>query len=183
MNDAALADTQRRLASLFRVGRIVEIDRTKGRVKVAFHGVTSPWLPWQTSRAGPVKNWSPPAVGEQVCVVSPSGELGSGFVMAGAINYEDHPAPDDRENVERIDLPDGGAYEIHHEGKTFKLSGGKLTFDGPVEITGDVTVAGKITATQNIETPAEVKAGDIGLKTHKHTGVLSGPGNTAGPIP
>lgn len=174
---AALADMQRRLANLFRVGRITEVDRAKGRVKVSFHGVTSPWLPWQTARAGAVKNWSPPAVGEQVCVVSPSGELGSGFVMGGSINYEDQAAPDDRENVEKITLPEAGAYEIHVGGAVLTIAGGKLTFTGDVEITG------KISATGNIETPAEVKADTIGLKTHKHTGVLSGPGTTAGPIP
>ena len=180
---AETAELQRRLANLLRVGKITEIDRAKGRVKVEFNGVTTPWLPWQTARAGAVKNWSPPAVGEQVCIISPFGELGAGFVMSGAINYDDQAAPDSRENVERIDLPSGGAYEIHHEGKTFKLSGGKLTFDGPVEITGDVSVTGKITATGNIETPSEVKAADIGLKTHRHSGVTPGPGNTAGPIP
>lgn len=174
---AELAELQRRLANVVRIGKIAEVDRTKGRVKVAFNGVTSPWLPWQTARAGAVKNWSPPAAGEQVAVVSPFGEFGSGFVLAGAINYDSQAPPDSRENVERIDLPSGGSYEIHVGGAVLTIAGGKLTF------TGDVEVTGKIKATGNIETPAEVKADTIGLKTHRHTGVMSGPANTAGPIP
>ncbi len=174
---AELADLQRRVANLFRVGKVTEIDRANGRVKVAFNGVITPWLPWQTSRAGAVKNWSPPAIGEQVCIVSPFGELGSGFVMSGAINYDDQAAPDNRENVEKITLPGGGSYEIHVGSNVLTITGGKLTFTGDVEITGKLSTTGDIT------TPANVIAGDIGLKTHKHSGVQPGPGNTAGPLP
>lgn len=167
---AETAELQRRLANLFRVGKITEIDRTKGRVKVEFNGVTTPWLPWQTARAGAVKNWSPPAVGEQVCIVSPFGELGAGFVMSGAINYEDHAAPDNRENVERIDLPEGGTYEIHVGDKVLTIAGGKLTFNGDVEVTGKITATG------------DVKAGAISLQNHVHTGVLPGGANTGLPV-
>lgn len=167
------------MANLVRVGRVSEVDRTTGRVRVEFDGVKTPWMPWQTARAGAVKTWSPPAVGEQVCVVSPSGELAAGFVMGGAINYDDHPAPDSRENVEKITLPEGGAYEIHVGsasillengkariivgGKTMQIAGGKITFDGDIEVTGDV------------------KAGGISLKNHVHGGVQPGGGTTGLP--
>ena len=189
---AETAELQRRLANLFRVGKITEVNRTTGRVKVQFGDVTTPWLPWQTARAGSVKNWSPPAVGEQVCVVSPMGELGAGFVMAGAINYDQQAAPDTRENVEKITLPSGGSYEITvgsttlifdngkvqivSGGKTFQISAGKATFNGDLEVTG------KITATGNIESATEVKAGTIALTTHRHGGVQTGGGNTSTPI-
>lgn len=178
---AEVAELQRRLANLFRVGKVTEVNRSTGRVKVQFGEVTTPWLPWQTARAGSVKNWSPPAVGEQVCIVSPMGELGAGFVMSGAINYDQKAAPDDRENVERIDLPSGGTYEINVGGAkiladngkvqlivggtTMQLSGGKITLNGDIEVTGDV------------------KAGSISLKTHVHSGVQSGGSNTAAPVP
>jgi phage baseplate assembly protein V len=177
---AEVAELQRRLANLFRIGKVAEIDRTQGRVKVQFGDVKTPWLPWQTSRAGSVKSWSPPAIGEQVCVVSPMGELGAGFVMGGAINYTDRPAPDNRENVERIDLPSGGAYEINVGGTkiladngkvqlivggtTMQLSGGKITLNGDIEVTGDV------------------KAGSISLKTHVHGGVMPGGSTTSTPV-
>lgn len=157
---AEIGELQRRLANIFRVGKITEVNRSTGRVKVSFQGVTSAWLPWMTSRAGAVKDWNPPSVGEQVCVCSPSGELEAGFVMSGSINYTDNPAPDSRENVQKITLPAGGSYEISVGGMTLTLAGGKLTLNGTIEVTGDV------------------KAGSISLKNHKHGGITIGTDKT-----
>jgi phage baseplate assembly protein V len=160
---AEIGDLQRRLANLFRVGKVAEVNRTTGRVKVSFQGVTSAWLPWMTSRAGAVKDWNPPSVGEQVVVCSPSGELEAGFIMAGSIYYDGNPAPDARENVRKIELPAGGAYEIKVGGMTLTLAGGKLTLNGDIEVTGDV------------------KAGAISLRTHKHGGIMQGGDDTGIP--
>lgn len=176
---AELAEMQRRLANLFRVGKVTEVNRTTGRVKVQFDGVTTPWLPWQTARAGSVKNWSPPAVGEQVCIVSPMGELGAGFVMAGAINYDAKAAPDTRENVERIDLPAGGTYEINVGGAKILADDGKVQL-----IVGGTTMqlaGGKITLNGDIEVTGDVKAGSISLKNHVHGGIFPGGASTAPP--
>lgn len=162
---AEIGDMQRRMANLFRVGKVAEVDRTKGRVKVQFQGVTSAWLPWMTSRAGAVRDWNPPSIGEQVCVCAPSGELGAGFIMPGSINYQDNPAPDTRENVQKISLPAGGSYEISVGGMTLVLAGGKLTLNGSIEVTGDV------------------KAGTISLKNHTHVHTASEPAPTGAPIP
>lgn len=177
---AETAELQRRLANLFRVGKVSEVNRTTGRVKVQFDGVTTPWLPWQTARAGSVKNWSPPAVGEQVCIVSPMGELGAGFVMAGAINYDAKAAPDNRENVERIDLPSGGTYEINVGGAKILADNGKIQL-----VVGGTTMqlaGGKITLNGDIEVTGDVKAGSISLKTHVHGGVMPGGGTTGQPV-
>lgn len=160
---AEMGDMQRRIANLFRVGKISAVDLGSGRVKVQFQGVTSAWLPWMTSRAGAVKDWNPPSVGEQVCVCSPSGELEAGFVMPGAINYDANPAPSNAANVSRIDLPAGGSYIITVGGMTLTLAGGKLTLNGDIEVTGDV------------------KAGAISLKNHKHGGVAIGSNDTGVP--
>lgn len=160
---AEIGELQRRMANLFRVGKIAEVNRATGRVKVTFQGVTSAWLPWMTSRAGAVKDWNPPSVGEQVCVCSPSGELEAGFIMTGSINYDGNPAPDSRENVQKITLPSGGSYEISVGGMTLTLAGGKLTLNGDIEVTGDV------------------KAGAISLKDHKHGGIVIGGDDTGVP--
>ena len=160
---AEIGDLQRRLANLFRVGKIAEVNRSTGRVKVSFQGVTSAWLPWMTSRAGAVKDWNPPSVGEQVVVCSPSGELEAGFIMPGSIYYDGNPAPDTRENVHKLTLPAGGSYEISIGGMTLTIAGGKLTLNGDIEVTGDV------------------KAGAISLKNHKHGGVVIGSDDTGVP--
>jgi phage baseplate assembly protein gpV len=117
-----------------------------------------------TSRAGAVKDWNPPSVGEQVVVCSPSGELEAGFIMAGSINYDGNPAPDSRENVRKIELPAGGAYEIKVGGMTLTIAGGKLTLNGDIEVTGDV------------------KAGAISLKNHKHGQVSAGSDQSGTPV-
>lgn len=162
---AEIGELQRRMANLFRIGRVAEVNRTTGRVKVAFQGVTTAWLPWMTGRAGAVKDWNPPSVGEQVVVCSPSGEIGAGFIMPGSINYDDQAAPDSRENVQKITLPAGGAYEISVGGMTLVLAGGKLTLNGSIEVTGDV------------------KAGTISLRNHTHVHTAPEPAPTGAPIP
>ena len=189
--NAALADLQRRVANLFRVGKVVEIDRAKARVKVEFNGVKTPWLPWSTGRAGTVKDWSPPAVGEQVCIVSPMGEMGSGFVMPGGINSDAKAAPDDRENVHRLDIPSGGAFEIHVGGAVILLENGKARItvgsstmeitSGKMTFSGDIEVTGKLDTTGNVTSQADVIAGPIHLLTHVHGGVMGGPSTTSTP--
>lgn len=162
---AAIGELQRRLANIFRVGKVSEVDLGTGRVKVEFQGVTTAWLPWMTGRAGAVKDWNPPSVGEQVCVCCPSGELGAGFVMPGSINYADNPAPDNRNHVYRLELPANGTFEIKIDGLTLVLNKNKLTLNGDIEVTGDV------------------KAGTISLKNHVHDGISPGSQETDPPTP
>lgn len=162
---AEIGELQRRLANLFRVGKVVEVDRAAARVKVEFQGVTTAWLPWMTGRAGAVKDWNPPSVGEQVCVCSPAGELDAAFIMPGSINYESNPAPTTGENVYRLDIPSGGTFEIRCGSSTLTFAGGKITLNC------------------NLETSADVKAGTISLKTHTHTHTNPEPAPTGAPIP
>lgn len=160
---AEIGELQRRLANLFRVGKVAEVNLETGRVKVQFGDVKTAWVPWMTSRAGSVKDWNPPAIGEQVCICSPSGEMGAGFVMPGAINYNENAAPDNRAGVQKITLPSGGSYEISVGGMNLVIGGGKLTLNGDIEVTGDV------------------KAGSVSLKNHTHGGVTAGGSETQPP--
>jgi phage baseplate assembly protein V len=160
---AEIGDLQRRLANLFRGGKVAEVDLGAGRVKVQFGEAVTAWLPWMTGRAGAVKDWNPPSVGEQVCVCSPMGELESGFILPGSIYYDGNAAPDTRENVQKITLPAGGSYEISVGGMNLTIAAGKLTLNGDIEVTGDV------------------KAGAISLKNHKHGGVTTGSSQTGIP--
>jgi phage baseplate assembly protein V len=176
---AEIGDLQRRLANILRVGKIVAVNRDAARCKVSFQGVTTPWLPWSAGRAGSVRDWCPPSIGEQVCVISPAGDMGAGFVLAGGIYTSTNSSPDNRENVHRLDIPSGGAFEINvggakiltENGKaqiivggaTFEISGGKMKFSGDLEVAGDI------------------KAGSVSLKNHVHPGVTPGPSSTAQP--
>jgi phage baseplate assembly protein V len=160
---AEIGDIQRRLANLFRVGKVAEVNRTTGRVKVQFGEAVTAWLPWMTGRAGAVKDWNPPSVGEQVVVCSPMGEIEAGFIMPGSINYGDQPAPTAAENTYRLDIPTGGTFEIRCGSSTLTFAGGKIALNC------------------NLETSADVKAGTISLKDHTHSGVEAGPANTGPP--
>jgi len=162
---AEIGDMQRRIANMFRVGKVAEVERDTARVKVQFGDAVTAWLPWMTGRAGAVRDWNPPSVGEQVCVCSPMGEIEAGFVMFGSINTTANAAPTSGENVYRIDVPSGGTFEI-------RVGGATLTFSG-----------GKITTNCNVETSADVKAGTISLKNHTHVHTSPEPAPTGAPIP
>ena len=162
---AEIGDLQRRMANLFRVGKISEVERSTGRVKVQFGEAVTAWLPWMTGRAGAVKDWNPPSIGEQVVVCSPSGELEAGFVMFGSINTSDYAAPTAADNTYRIDIPAGGNFEIRVGGATLSFSGGKITVNC------------------DIETSADVKAGTISLRNHTHVHTAAEPAPTGAPIP
>lgn len=63
------------------------------------------------------------------------------------------------------------------DGGIARMTGTKLIVEGNVEVTGTVQ------ATGNISTPAEVSAGPIGLKAHRHGGVQTGSGITSPSVP
>lgn len=81
----------RRLNNTLREARVVEIDADKHLLKVEAHGLKSGWSPW-AERAGTITTWTPPAVGERVLFVSPTGEPGQGIVLAGGYS-DDFEAP------------------------------------------------------------------------------------------
>lgn len=75
-----LAETERRARNRKRTGVVTEVDNAKGlaRVEISKDGdrpFLSPWLPWKEIAAGGIKSHIPPTVGEQVDVVSESGDL------------------------------------------------------------------------------------------------------------
>lgn len=180
-------------------GVVAELDEAAARVRVDCDGLRTDWIPWLTERAGPgVRTWSAPEVGEQVVVVSPCGDPAQGVVI-GSVYQEDHDAPAAVKTTHRTEYADGSVVEYDRETTTLTVNVGtgkvivncatatiaatdKVTVDTPTaEFTGDVKVGGKVEAQGDITTPAEVKAGNIGLKSHKHPTAGNGPPST--PIP
>lgn len=130
---AEIADIARRLASIVRVGRVAEVDCAQVRVRVSFGqggANKTAWIPWMTGRAGATKDWNPPSVGEQVVVLSPSGNLAAGFILAGAINWNEKPAPDSMAHVTKTVFSDGTTITQDAQAKTYEVnvpSGGTLS--------------------------------------------------------
>ena len=76
------------------LAKVIEVDYNGSipKAKVVVGEITSAWLPMMVSRAGNDRSWWPLEIGEQVVVLSPSGELTQGVVL-GSINQQSIPAP------------------------------------------------------------------------------------------
>lgn len=111
-----LVELSRRLENLIRHGVIAEADYTTARVRVTYNTdaqgqpVNTNWLPWLTQRASHDADWWPPEVGEQVLILSPSGDLSQGFVLP-AVYQNNHPAPETVATKRRINFADGSFVE------------------------------------------------------------------------
>lgn len=183
MSAAVVTELQRRLANVVKAGTVEECDFAKARVRVRFGEIITAWLPMCGQRAGGVKVWSPLTVGEQVIVLSPSGDLSTGLVMPGT--YSDaNPSPGDAGDQFRIEFPDGAKL-------FYDTEGGTLNFESPatvkikapsIELEADgIIFKGPVTQTGgDITSDSDVIASTVSLKTHKHTGVESG-SNDSGP--
>jgi phage baseplate assembly protein V len=172
-----------------RVGRVHSVDYEAARLRVSFGkdgSNVSGWVPWMTSRAGATREWNPPAVGEQVVLMAPSGQDNSGFALPGGIYQTDAPANGNESGKVVLDLPESGAWIIRigdvvieaEDGSAKITVGGKSIEVTPskILITGDVEVTGKITST------GLITGGSVVLQTHVHSGVQSGGSNTGGPV-
>lgn len=181
-------DNQPAGGELFRFGRVAEVDLAAARCRVDVGDCESGWIRWSEFRAGATRSWSPPTEGEQVLVMAPEGELEAAIAVRGFVS-DNFPAPgnslreliqfqddavvayDPEDHVLDVALPAGARVNI--------IAAGGVTIeaaDGGVAIKGDVTVEGKITASD------DVLVGAISLKSHKHGGVQVGGAQSGGPL-
>jgi phage baseplate assembly protein V len=166
-----LADHDRRLAGIVRVGRVEETTGETVRVRIG-PILTQP-LPVAMPAAGRVRAWAPPSIGEQVLVLAPGGEPDGAIAIAG-IYSDAAPAPSDDLDETLIVWPDGARAAYHSaEGRmTVELPAGArldVTAPGGVHIEGDVIVSG------------DVVADGVSLKSHVHGGVRRGDAETDKP--
>jgi len=174
------AELDRRLANLIRLGRIAQADYAGAKVRVNIGDILTGWLPWLTGRASSDKSWHAPEVGEQVLVLSPSGEFNQGVVLAGVFQTA-YPAPVDSVDKHHVTYADGAVIEYDraaHHLKAVLPAGGtlELVADGGITIDGDITLTGTLTAS------VDVVANGISLHDHVHGGVQAGASNTGVPV-
>jgi phage baseplate assembly protein V len=203
MDTAALS---RLLANMIRVGTVAAVDHAAARCRVASGELLSDWLPWLEHRAGATRTWDPPTVGEQVLLLSPSGEPAAGIVLTG-IFCTAHAAPSASASEHVIDYPDGARIAYDHASGALTASGIQtatiqaavsITLDTPlVHCTGELIVDDLLTYGNGIagtggendniitgdftHTTGNLSSNGIVLHTHTHTGVLPGGSNTGGP--
>jgi len=180
-------ELHRRLENLIRLGKIKTIHPSKpfSTVTVNLGAITTGKLRFISLRTGADQTWDPPSIGEEVIVFSPSGVLEMGVVIYG-LNNKDNPAISDDLN-KKIRLFEDGCI-LSYDVKTHHLEavlpeGGTVDIVADVHITGKLSVSETITAEKDISTSADVKAGNISLKSHKTSGVRGGSENSGVPIP
>lgn len=187
----ATADLSRRLANLIRLGTIAEVDHAAARCTVSTGGLLTTPLPWIVQRAGDARHRWAPSKGEQVLLLSPSGDLAAAVVLP-AIYSDSAPCPDGSDNADVTVYPDGAriAYDpTTHQLDAHLPAGGKANViaDGGLAITGDTTITGALHVTKDITGDTKITAqddivgGGISLKKHKTTGVSPGSGLSGDP--
>ena len=208
----ALAQMDRILANLIKIGRVDSVDLAAGTATVNFDGELVSGLEWSKSRAGADRSWNGGYTkGEQVLVLSPSGDLSQG-VIAFAISQDAFPNVGDSENPKRV-FADGTTIEYDKSSHTLfvdaSASSGHIvircntaqiqaestiTMDAPNTVcTGNLTVAkslsmggsgGTATLKGNVAMSGGTLTHDgknIG-ESHKHSGVQTGSGNSGGVV-
>ena len=168
MSAQRIGDLERRLANMQRPGKVVEVDHAKARIKVQCGQNTTAWLPWQTGRAGAVRRWSPPSVGEQVLVMSPSGEMAQGYVLPG-VYQNDHPANGETGDTERTDYADGASVEYDHAAH-------KMTFTLPEAGSATTTIGG--CAVEQTKDGCKLSVGGASIELKEDGITLTVGGNT-----
>ena len=189
MNSFESNELNRRLANIITLGVVAQADYLSARVRVTIGAILSDWLPWLTLRGGNDRTWWPPEIGEQVVVLSPSGDLGQGVVLS-ALFQDDYPNTDIVAGKNSVTYADGAVIEYdresHHlsaklpSGGTAQLiADGGITIIGDVTINGNVEIAGAVTASESVSTADvraenDVLASGVSLVQHIHSGDSGG---------
>ena len=150
----AAAEADRRISQTVQIGRVIEVS-SNGTARVEIGALTSMPIPVTQFRAGAMRTWWMPAIGEQVVVMAPSG--GAARAVIGPSVFASN-APSDDTGVPMFDLG-GGRMEIV----------GDLKIDGDLHVTGNVTVDG------------DVVISGISFLGHVHGGISRGGSNTNTP--
>lgn len=181
-----LVELGRRLANVVRRAVVSEVDHAAGRLRARYdetmegEPATTAWIPWLTRRAAAAADWWAPEVGEQVVLLSQSGELPDAVALP-ALYSAAHPAPTTDAGKRVTKFGDGASMQYDRaagaflftarDGATFRhdaesnlleisLPGGgetTLRADGGVSITGDVAVAGNVNVAGDVAATGDVE--------------------------
>ncbi len=146
---------ERRLANIAQMGVVEQVDYSNPpRARVRIGELLTGWVRMGTRRAGDAHESWAYSVGEEVLVVSTSGEFRNGVIVCALANGQNAAQAGD------------GVY--------------RSVFPGGVEIT-IAEGAINIVAPGNIKVNGDVIADGISLKEHVHGGIFPGPADTGRP--
>jgi phage baseplate assembly protein V len=171
------AETDRRLGNLVRIGTVAQLNAAQALVTVDLGDLVTDWLPWIAARAGGNRHWAAPEPGEQVLVLSPSGELAQGIVLP-AIYQDAFPANAASADIERTTYGDGSTVEYNRAAHRLTVNVGAGTV---VVNCSQATVNGNVQVNGSVNVTGDVVAGGISLINHTHPGVSRGGARTDPP--
>ncbi|MCU8055388.1 phage baseplate assembly protein V [Shewanella sp. SM34] len=203
---AAITELTRRIDNLLRIGTVAEVKGDSCRVKTG--ELLTQFRPFFTRRAGKAKTSWRPTVGEQVMLLSLSGDLTNAYILP-ALYSDENPEPDDNNNRERTVYPDGAVIEYDPDTSALTVKGiktatvqaservtidcqnseftgnvlvkKKLTVEQGAKVTGAIDHSGKLTNNGGMAITGGANIDGINFGTHKHGGVDTGPGTSGGP--
>lgn len=150
-----LAELERRLQNLLRVGVIAEVDSELARVRVRVGELLTAWIPWLAGRAGSTCSWSAPVAGEQVLLLSPAGDFCRAVALP-ALYQDRFPAPDSQPWVDVLQFADGSVVRFDARKHVLDVVAGS----GQVNIRcARVTL--EASAEVRLETPKATCSGDL----------------------
>lgn len=178
-----LIELQRQLDNLIRIGTVTAVRSGECRIKTG--DLITNWRPYLTERAGNNRTRHRLSIGEQVMLLSVSGDLRNAYIV-GSLNAADADEPlsdDDNPDLDRTEYSDGAIIEYNPQTGELNATGimaakikasVSVTFDAPKVICTNLLQAKRvISETANI--------GGIEVTSHKHGGVSTGGGQTGGP--
>lgn len=173
--DKEITDLKRRVANMVVVGKISHVDHKNARYRVKSGHLISDWIPDTQARAGKTCSYEGRDVGEQVVVVSSSGDLSQGIIV-GSLHTNANQAAD-KGNIHKTLYPDGTTVEYDDKQNSYTLnltSGGKfsLTISYGVSIKGN----GKKLELQAPEGIKITTQGDLNLNAEKAIALKAGRG-------
>lgn len=129
-----LRETRRAMQNLERPGKVTRhgADPRLIKIDIGPEGqiVETPWIQWR-EKAGAVKTYARPSIGEHVIVHSPGGEIGRTSFATLAGFTDENPEPDDRGEVYVIA---NGACRIEMTAEEITLVAPKITTDGDTHL-------------------------------------------------
>lgn len=180
------------VSELIRVGTIASVDLDAATCTVRYGdpddedgGAESPPVRWLAPRAGKTRIWSPPSVGEQAILLVPDGQIAAAVALVGI--WQDSFPPPGATLAELIEYEDGAriGYDPVAHALTALLPGGATALveaPGGLTIIGDVAITGNVTLTGRMDASEDVIADGVSLKTHKHGQVQAGGAQSGVPL-
>lgn len=133
------ADLERRVQNKKRTGTVHEVNAAEGWARVKLgedengKPYLSPKMPWKEVAMGAIKTHFPPAVGEQVDVVSESGDLADAMIDT-SIPSNANARPHDKAAEGVITV---GNTRIQFTGSEVRITSPKIVLEGECHIGGE----------------------------------------------